>query len=120
VDGMASESASSVSQPEPTKSSPEGVGPLSLLSSQKMGNKKRRSVDEMSKMLDEMIQDKVESGHLVKGKSGSVRVPPRSTSSQPRHSRRASSAHGGSVPPLNRMVSAIREQGSEQEPVVTA
>jgi centromeric protein E len=35
---------------------------------------KRKSVDEMSKMLDEMIQDKVESGHIVKGRSGSVRV----------------------------------------------
>ena len=33
-----------------------------------------KSVDEMSKMLDEMIQDKVESGHIVKGRSGSVRV----------------------------------------------
>jgi len=28
----------------------------------------------MSKMLDEMIQDRVESGHLIKGVRGSVRI----------------------------------------------
>lgn len=46
---------------------------------------KQKSVDAMSKMLDEMIQDKVESGHLVQGRSGSVRV------AAP-HSRRLSTA----------------------------
>ncbi|KAK5943707.1 Kinesin-like protein kip2 [Knufia obscura] len=117
LDGEASEPVRSVSLPEPTKSSPGGLSPLTLLLPQKNGDKKRRSVDEMSKMLDEMIQDKVESGHLVKGKSGSVRVPPRSTSSQRRHSRRASSAHTESVPPLNNMISAIRERDSMEEPV---
>ncbi|KAI0966333.1 kinesin-domain-containing protein [Xylaria arbuscula] len=35
---------------------------------------RKRSVDEMSKMLDEMIQDRVESGQLVRGTRGSVRV----------------------------------------------
>ncbi|KAB8232519.1 putative kinesin family protein (KipA) [Aspergillus alliaceus] len=30
--------------------------------------------DEMSRMLDEMIQDRVDSGHLIKGSHGSVRV----------------------------------------------
>ena len=33
-----------------------------------------KSVDEMSRMLDEMIQDRVESGQLVRGNRGSVRV----------------------------------------------
>ncbi|KAF4782181.1 kinesin motor domain-containing protein [Colletotrichum scovillei] len=33
-----------------------------------------KSVDEMSKILDEMIQDRVETGHLVKGARGSIRV----------------------------------------------
>ncbi|GJC80122.1 kinesin-related protein 11 [Colletotrichum liriopes] len=33
-----------------------------------------KSVDEMSKILDEMIQDHVETGHLVKGVRGSIRV----------------------------------------------
>lgn len=36
--------------------------------------KKPRSVDEMSRILDEMIQDRVETGHLVRGSRGSVRV----------------------------------------------
>ncbi|KAK1972669.1 kinesin motor domain-containing protein [Colletotrichum sublineola] len=33
-----------------------------------------KSVDEMSKILDEMIQDHVDTGHLVKGVRGSIRV----------------------------------------------
>jgi centromeric protein E len=49
-----------------------GGGPVVLLSPR--GRKRTKSVDEMSKMLDEMIQDRVESGHLVKGNRGSVRV----------------------------------------------
>ena len=36
--------------------------------------KKRKSMDEVSQMLDEMIQDRVESGHIIKGSRGSVRV----------------------------------------------
>jgi centromeric protein E len=36
--------------------------------------KRTKSVDEMSKMLDEMIQDRVESGSLVKGVRGSIRI----------------------------------------------
>ncbi|KAI1811629.1 kinesin-domain-containing protein [Poronia punctata] len=35
-----------------------------------------RSVDDMNKMLDEMIQDRVESGQLVRGVRGSVRLAP--------------------------------------------
>ncbi|KAI1188927.1 kinesin-domain-containing protein [Nemania serpens] len=35
---------------------------------------RRRGEDEMSKMLDEMIQDRVESGQLVRGVRGSVRL----------------------------------------------
>lgn len=47
-----------------------------LPASLKEGEKERRkkSMDEMSRMLDEMIQDRVESGQLVKGSRGSVRV----------------------------------------------
>ncbi|KAL4794137.1 kinesin motor domain-containing protein [Aspergillus venezuelensis] len=48
---------------------------------------KRKSMDEVSRILDEMIQDRVESGHLIKGSRGSVRVTPEnqrvSESSQP-------------------------------------
>jgi centromeric protein E len=47
-------------------------GPMDLLSPKI--RKRTKSVDEMSKMLDEMIQDRVESGQLVKGVRGSVRI----------------------------------------------
>lgn len=36
--------------------------------------KRTRGVDEMNKMLDEMLQDRVDSGQVVRGKRGSVRV----------------------------------------------
>ncbi|KAK8088909.1 Kinesin-like protein kip2 [Apiospora hydei] len=36
--------------------------------------KRPKSVDEMSRILDEMIQEKVESGHVVRGVRGSVRI----------------------------------------------
>ncbi|KAG4437465.1 hypothetical protein IFR05_007070 [Cadophora sp. M221] len=48
------------------------AGPVGLLSPKT--RKRTKSVDEMSKMLDEMIQDRVESGQLVKGARGSVRI----------------------------------------------
>jgi len=35
---------------------------------------RRRSVDEMTMLLDQMIQDKVESGQVLRGKSGSLRM----------------------------------------------
>ena len=47
-------------------------GPMGLLSPKV--RKRTKSVDEMSKMLDEMIQDRVESGQLIKGVRGSVRI----------------------------------------------
>ncbi|CAK7198297.1 Kinesin-like protein kip2 [Sporothrix eucalyptigena] len=42
-----------------------------------------KSVDEMSRMLDEMIQDRVESGQLVRGNRGSVRVAPTDPKTDP-------------------------------------
>ncbi|KAG7134177.1 Kinesin-related protein 11 like [Verticillium longisporum] len=38
------------------------------------GRNRRKSVDEMSKMLDEMIHERVENGQMVRGNRGSVRV----------------------------------------------
>jgi centromeric protein E len=35
---------------------------------------RRKSVDEMTELLDQMIADKVESGHMVRGKRGSLRA----------------------------------------------
>jgi len=85
------------------------VTPVTLLSPQKKAERKRKSVDEMSKMLDEMIQDKVESGHLVKGRTGSVRVASNST----RHSRQTSSnPPTAPVPPLGSMMASLRDRDS--------
>ncbi|EEH19083.2 hypothetical protein PABG_01402 [Paracoccidioides brasiliensis Pb03] len=88
------------------------VSPVALLSpvrtaemeqenkKEKEKEKKRRSVDEMSRMLDEMIQDRVESGHLVKGTRGSMRVVDAA--------RRQSSSGSNTVPPMSAMVTALR------------
>ncbi|PHH60043.1 hypothetical protein CDD81_2172 [Ophiocordyceps australis] len=38
-------------------------------------SKRTQSVEEMNKMLEEMIQDGVETGHIVRGVRGSVRLP---------------------------------------------
>ncbi|PNY20407.1 Kinesin-like protein [Tolypocladium capitatum] len=37
--------------------------------------KRTKSVDEMNKMLEEMIQDGVDTGHIIRGARGSVRLP---------------------------------------------
>ncbi|ATY63173.1 kinesin family [Cordyceps militaris] len=42
----------------------------------KSQGRRTKSVDEMNKMLEEMIQDRVESGQIVRGMRGSVRLPP--------------------------------------------
>lgn len=41
----------------------------------KIERKRRKSVDEVNRMLDEMIQDRVETGYIVKSTRGSVRLP---------------------------------------------
>ena len=72
---------------------------------------KRKSVDEMSKMLDEMIQDKVESGHIIKGRSGSVRAAAGHTRRQSgTHSRQHSAA--AATPPLGTVVTTLRDCSS--------
>lgn len=48
--------------------------PLFRHSSVRSSPKDRRGTDEMSRILDEMIQDRVETGHIVKSTRGSVRV----------------------------------------------
>ncbi|PLB54302.1 putative kinesin family protein [Aspergillus steynii IBT 23096] len=55
-------------------------------------DQRRKSMDEVSRILDEMIQDRIENGHLVKGSHGSVQVAT--------GSRRASGSVAG-VPGLN-------------------
>ncbi|PYH97006.1 kinesin-domain-containing protein [Aspergillus ellipticus CBS 707.79] len=49
------------------------VGLSSPLKEADTGGKKR-NMDDVSRILDEMIQDRVESGHLIKGSRGSVRI----------------------------------------------
>lgn len=47
--------------------------------SKKTPKDRPKSQDEMSRMLDEMIQDRVEKGELVKGARGSIRIPSEKT-----------------------------------------
>ncbi|KKY29029.1 putative kinesin family protein [Phaeomoniella chlamydospora] len=77
------------------------ISPIDLLSPQKKLDKPRRNVDEVSRMLDELIQDKVESGHLMKSRTGSMGI-----SSE---SRRVSIGTGPSAPTLGSMVSTLRD-----------
>ena len=89
------------------------ISPMAILLPQKKVETRRKNVDEMSKMLDEMIQDKVESGHLVKGRTGSVKIA--------RHSRRASSNQSTvGVPPLGSMVASLRDRDSVAGPRLSA
>ena len=53
---------------------PLPVSPVQMLSPQKGTDGNRRSMDEMSRILDEMIQDRVGSGQLIKGSTGMVRA----------------------------------------------
>lgn len=69
------------------------VSPMVQLSPRKVVEQRRKSVDEMSKMLDEMIQDHIENGQLVKAKRGSTRVPLRSVSNSDRTRSRRNSSH---------------------------
>ncbi|KIV94256.1 hypothetical protein PV10_02039 [Exophiala mesophila] len=98
-----------------TPRSPLGASPMTLLSPQKNMPKKKKTVDEMSRMLDEMIQDKVESGQLVKPRSSSGRASATPLMSR-RDSRRTSSAGGGAVghgpPTMGTMVASLRERDS--------
>ncbi|KIX00230.1 uncharacterized protein Z518_10369 [Rhinocladiella mackenziei CBS 650.93] len=100
--------------------SPLTTSPMTLLSPQKAMEKKRKTVDEMSKMLDEMIQGKVESGQLIKGRSASVRISSQAPSSSRRHSRRTSSAGNGALgatgPAMGTLVASLRERDSTIEP----
>lgn len=71
--------------------------PVELLSPQKDKEAKRRSIDEMSRILDEMIQDRVESGQLTKSSKGSVRAT---------YDRRQDG--GGKVPHVGALAASLR------------
>ncbi|KXL42590.1 MAG: hypothetical protein FE78DRAFT_82562 [Acidomyces sp. 'richmondensis'] len=74
------------SNPSTTSRSSSGVAKPSKVS-------RRKSVDEMTMLLDQMIQEKVESGHVVHSERGSLRVK-RDTSSRNYISWRAVCGHG--------------------------
>lgn len=83
--------------------------PVHLLSPQKEKEKdqdRRRSIDEMSRILDEMIQDRVESGHVIRGTKGAMR---------PAQERRKESLSGalsiGALTTVPRAPSTIPEAG---------
>ena len=56
----------------------------------------------MSRILDEMIQDRVESGHLVKGSRGSVRLA--------NDRKRESTSAAPAVPGVGALITAMREE----------
>ncbi|KAI1613935.1 centromeric protein E [Exophiala viscosa] len=102
-----------VSQVSSGPRSPLSASPMTLLSPQKAPEKKRKTVDEMSKMLDEMIQDKVESGQYTK-RSTSFRISHRGP--PPGLSRRTSSAGNVTGPAIGTLVASLRERDSMFEP----
>ncbi|KAL9028028.1 MAG: hypothetical protein Q9196_003537 [Gyalolechia fulgens] len=75
---------SNPSEPQVRNGGPEHAGnggpvpksPVELLSPQKEREQKRKSMEEMSRMLDEMIQGRVASGQTNKTMKGSIRVSP--------------------------------------------
>ncbi|KAI1760357.1 kinesin-domain-containing protein [Hypoxylon sp. FL1150] len=77
IDSSRSETRASLLYEQAASPPPEGALPDPPVAPSK-GNspirKRNRSVDEMSRILDEMIQDRVETGDIVRGARGSVRV----------------------------------------------
>ena len=70
------EAAEAFSEPRSPQSADEMRPEVVVRASPPKGEgRQRKSVDEVSLMLDEMIQDRVETGHIVRGSRGSVRLP---------------------------------------------
>ncbi|KAF3064845.1 Kinesin-related protein 11 [Daldinia childiae] len=78
IDTSRSETRSSLLYEQAASPPPQGALPDPPVSASSKGQspirKRTRSVDEMSRILDEMIQDRVEAGHIVRGVRGSVQV----------------------------------------------
>ncbi|GAO14433.1 hypothetical protein UVI_02031730 [Ustilaginoidea virens] len=60
--------------PAPTEQQVKDL-PTSLAAPGRTHRIRTRSVDEMNRMLEEMIQDRVETGQIIRGLRGSVRLP---------------------------------------------
>jgi centromeric protein E len=69
------DTAEALSEPRSPMSAVDAAEPRSSMSPIKIERKRRKSVDEVNRMLDEMIQDRVETGYIVKSTRGSVRLP---------------------------------------------
>jgi centromeric protein E len=87
-----------------TPARPNSNSPLTMSIARQVSHIKQRtkSVDEMSKILDEMIQDRVETGQLIRGARGSVWVAPEGQQAPRGHTKRAESvsATTSSSPPI--------------------
>lgn len=59
--------------PQPNAAAPEQT---TMVPASESEEKSAKGVDEMNRMLDEMIQDRVETGQIIRGVRGSVRLPP--------------------------------------------
>lgn len=72
--------------------------------------KRTKSVDEMNKMLDEMIQDRVQTGQIIRGNRGSVRVAPE-------RERKEQQAASSSEPPIQlQLLARQRASLAAQDP----
>ncbi|KAM7207703.1 Kinesin motor domain containing protein [Naviculisporaceae sp. PSN 640] len=72
--------------------------------------KRTKSFDEMNKMLDEMIQDRVQAGQIIRGNRGSVRVAPE-------RERKEQQAASSSEPPIQlQLLAKQRASLAAQEP----
>ncbi|KAI5861854.1 kinesin-domain-containing protein [Durotheca rogersii] len=77
IDTTRTEARSSLLYEQAASPPPQGGLPTPPAPGQKGDSpirKRTKSIDEMSRILDEMIQDRVEAGHIVRGSRGSVRV----------------------------------------------
>ncbi|KAL8413934.1 hypothetical protein RB594_005244 [Gaeumannomyces avenae] len=74
AEARSSQMMDSPQSPKPSPLTDSNPSPPSIARQVSNLGRGTKSVDEMSRILDEMIQDRVESGHIVRGTRGSVRI----------------------------------------------
>jgi centromeric protein E len=82
--------------------------PWSPAISIKETRRRTKSIDEMNNMLEEMIQDRVETGHIIRGSRGSVRLAPS-------HRLESLGEPPSVLPPLRRVPTPIGEHSDAIE-----
>ncbi|KAH6608686.1 centromeric e [Trichoderma cornu-damae] len=70
--------------------------------------RRTKSIDEMNNMLEEMIQDRVETGHIIRGVRGSVRLAPS-------HRLESLGEPPSELPPLRRIPTPVGERSAPVE-----